>query len=124
MPCRAGLRVDSLRLVATQRGGITLPDAATAQSKGGGLSGGTIAGIVVGVLFGLAALFCELPRIRNANRCVFCQIDLVCGMIGPWSAFVPALSTSPLPPTLRTESETECMRCMLLDHLTYIHVQG
>ncbi len=51
----------SLRLVATQEGGITLTAEANAPSSGGGgLAGGAIGGIVVAVLVGVGAALSEL----------------------------------------------------------------
>jgi hypothetical protein len=66
-----GLDVTSLRLVATQEGGITLTAQANAPPSGGGggLSGGAIAGIVIGVLVGvLAALLLAYLCIYRSRK--------------------------------------------------------
>jgi len=51
-----GVRVSSIRLVATLAGGIMLPEAQSLSGNGGGLGGGAIAGIVIAVLVGIAAV--------------------------------------------------------------------
>jgi len=69
----AGLQVTSVGLIRVSNGGIVIPVATVetqASSGGGGISGGAIAGIVVGVLGGLALLGRESTIVTTSLLCL------------------------------------------------------
>ena len=95
--CVIGLQVTSVELIKVSNGGIVIPVATVeteASSGGGGISGGAIAGIVVGVIGGLALLGRESSIVINCSLhiCVRC---LIADCWGQWCSRQPSSPDSP-----------------------------